>query len=302
MVKPIVDTHVHFFDLQHPVLKYIWLEPEFTHPILGNIDAMKSQSYDAKALWAEARFANVESFVHVQAALGTVDPVSETRWLTEMRKTSPVPFTIVAHADLGREDAMRQLDGHGESSYFVGVRDFATESYLADGHINSLFEASLLQMASRNLVLDLDCEWMNMAGARELADRHPDLQIVLEHIGFPRSRDKEYFASWQKGIRELAKASNVLCKISGVGMTDQLGTFGTFEPWISACLEAFGPRRCLIGSNWPLDRIVSSYDAIMGIYRQSIEALSDAEQAMVLFENARRVYRVEPEAKPAESS
>lgn len=295
MSHPIVDTHVHFFDLQHPVLKYVWLEPGFEHPDLGNIDSMKSLSYDANALWAEARFANIESFVHVQAALGTEDPVEETKWLHEMRATSPVPFTIVAHTDLGTSDATRQLDGHGESPYFVGVRDFASEPYIASGEINDVFEASLTEMARRGLVFDLDCSWQNMASARVLAERHPDLNIVLEHVGFPRRRDDEYFRSWQTGIRELSKAPNVVCKISGIGMTDQRGVYSDFEPWMTTCLEAFGAERALVGSNWPLDRIVSSYDIIMGMYRQVVESLSDSEQRKFLFENARAIYKVSPE-------
>lgn len=293
MSHPIVDTHVHFFDLQHPILKYVWLEPSFEHPDLGNIDAMKSLSYDANALWAEARFANIESFVHVQAAIGTEDPVEETKWLHDMRLTSPVPFTIVAHTDLGTEDAMRQLDGHGESPYFVGVRDFASEPYIASGETNDVFEASLVEMTKRGLVFDLDCSWQNMANARLLAERHPDLHIVLEHIGFPRRRDSEYFAAWSKGITELSQAPNVVVKISGVGMTDQRGDYSDYEPWMTTCLEAFGPDRAVVGSNWPLDRIVSSYDAIMGMYRQVVGGLSDTEQEKVLCATARKLYKLE---------
>ncbi len=293
MVHPIIDTHVHFFDLQHPSLRYVWLEPGFVHPDLGNIDAMKSLRYDIDALWAEARFANIESFVHVQAAIGTVDPVDETRWLTEMRANAPAPFTIIAHTDLGTDDSMRQLDGHGESPYFVGVRDFASEPYLASGETDAQFEASLVEMTKRGLVFDLDCAWPNMSAARALAERHPDLQIVLEHIGFPRHRDAEYFASWRDGIRDLSKASNVTCKISGIGMTDQRGGYSDFEPWIEVCLESFGAERSVVGSNWPLDRLVSSYDAIMEIYRQAAAKLSEEEQSAFLFENARRIYRLD---------
>lgn len=294
MVQSIIDTHVHFFDLQHPVLKYVWLAPGFVHPIVGNIDAMKSLRYDADALWAEARFAVVEGFVHVQAALGTDDPVDETRWLTEMRRSSSAPFTIVAHADLSSNDAMRQLDGHGESPFFVGVRDFATEPYVASGETDPRFESALVELSKRGLVFDLDCEWQNMGEARALAERHPELQIVLEHIGFPRRRDDEYFHSWRAAIKNLAQAPNVVCKVSGIGMTDPRGVYSDFEPWIETCLEAFGADRCVVGSNWPLDRIVSSYDAIMEIYRQSAARLSESERSAFLAENARRIYRLEP--------
>ncbi|WP_341953592.1 amidohydrolase family protein [Salinibacterium sp. TMP30] len=290
----IIDTHVHFWDMANPDtgMKWVWLEKDFVHPILGDIDAMKSLKYGINNVFAESRFANVRAFVHVQAALGSTDPVLETRWLTRMRNDSPVPFTIVAHADLSSTEAIRQLDEHGESPYFVGVRDFASEGILASGEINSRFESSLTTLAARGLVLDLDCEWMNMGKALELAHRHPDLQIVLEHIGFPRRRDDEYFEMWKSGITKLAGAENVTCKISGLGMIDPLFTAESVRRWFDTSLEAFGTDRCVIGSNWPLDRLFSSYDVIMNLYRSFLGSLSDSEQAKVLSENAAQVFKL----------
>lgn len=292
---PIIDTHVHFWNMRNPDpgMAWVWLADEFDHPIIGDIDGMKHLTYDVRHVWAEARFAGVSGFVHVQAAIGSSDVVQETRWLTRMRKTSPIPFTIVADADLGSPEAMAQLDAHGESAYFVGVRDFKAEPMLASGEINPVYEASLVEMARRGLVFDLDCEWMNMGAARRLAERHPDLVIVLEHIGFPRRRDDEYFRSWETAIRDLASAPNVTCKISGLGMTDPQFTPESLQRWIDTPLEAFGADRCVLGSNWPVDRLYSSYDVIMDIYRERVSALFDeADQHKVLSDTAARIYRL----------
>ncbi len=292
---PIIDTHVHFWNMRNPDpgMAWVWLEAEFDHPVLGNIDGMKHLAYNINHLWAEARFADVRGFVHVQAALGSTDIIQETRWLTAMAAAAPVPFTIVADADLGSDEALAQLDAHSESPYFVGVRDFKAEPMLASGETNSVYEATLREMAKRNLVFDLDCEWVNMTAARQLADRHPDLQIVLEHIGFPRSRDDEYFGNWAAAMEHLASAPNVTCKISGLGMTDPAFSPESLRRWIDTPLEVFGADRCVLGSNWPVDRLFSSYDAIMGIYRERIEAKFDeVGQHKVLSENAARIYRL----------
>lgn len=292
---PIIDTHVHFWNMRNPDpgLAWVWLDSNADHPVLGNIDAIKMLSYNIDNLWAEARFADVSAFVHVQAAIGSDDPVKETIWLTRMRESSPVPFTIVADAELGTDDAMRQLDMHGESPYFVGVRDFRSEPMLASGEIIPRFEESLTVMAERNLVFDLDCEWPNMTAARDLALRHPDLTVVLQHIGFPRRRDNEYFTHWAEGMRTLAEAPNVTCKISGLGMTDPLFTADSLRPWIDTPLEIFGPARCVLGSNWPVDRLYSSYDVIMDIYRDRLsELLALEDQRKVLSENAARIYHL----------
>lgn len=292
--QPIIDTHVHFWNMRNPDpgMEWVWLAKDADHPILGNIDAVKMLAYDIDDVWAEARFADVSGFVHIQAAIGSDDPVKETVWLTRMRQDAPVPFTIVGDADLASDDAARQLDEQCESPYFVGIRDFRSEPMLAAGEIIETFEVSLRTMAERGLVFDLDCEWQNMVAARDLALRHPELKVVLQHIGFPRRRDDEYFDNWSAGMRTLAEAPNVICKISGVAMTDPRFTPASLERWIDTPLEVFGPDRCVLGSNWPVDRICSSYDVIMDIYRERLSVLGEADQRKVLSENAARIYRL----------
>jgi len=287
---PIIDTHIHLWDLKHPELKWDWLLPEVTHPILGNIDAMKSQRYIFDDLWSEARFAGISGFVHIQAAIGSPNYVTETRWLQEMIVNGPVPMKIVANTSLGSAQALNELHQHCESSNFVGIRDFGAEPMLASGEIISTYEESLKFMAKNSLVFDLDCEWMNMGAAVALAERHPNLKIVLEHIGFPRSRDDAYFANWEKGVRTLAQAPNVTMKISGVAMTDQRFTKESLRRWVEVCLDAFSADRCLLGSNWPVDRLYSSYDVIMDIYREFISELSLAEQQKICDGNAKDIY------------
>jgi predicted TIM-barrel fold metal-dependent hydrolase len=288
----VVDTHVHFWNLSHPELRWSWLAPQAVHPILGNIDAIKSRAYEADALWAEARFAGVSKFVHIQAA-DSADPVAETRWITEMAATSEgIPAAIVAHADLGAADADEMLDAHAQSPLFRGIRDFGCENYLASGELGTQFELSLSRLARDDFVLDLDCEWPRMAAAFELAGRHPQLRIVLEHIGYPRRRDDDYFREWAKSIRILSTAENVVCKLSGIAMTDRRFTIPSLRPWVETCLEAFGANRCVVGSNWPVDRLCSSYDAIMECYRTLVSSLSDDEQHRILSGNARDCYRI----------
>ena len=80
-------------------------------------------------------------------------------------------------------------------------------------------------------------------------------------------------------------------KISGVGMTDPFFTRDSLKRWIDACLNAFGADRCVIGSNWPVDRLFSSYDPIMGYYREFISNLSYSEQEKILNKNASNLYK-----------
>lgn len=264
---PIIDTHVHLWDFKHPELRWDWLKPDTVHPIIGEINAIKSERFVLDDLWAEARFAGIEAFVHIQAAIGSPDPVTETIWLTKMAESGPVPLRIIGDCALGSEGAIATLERHSESPLFVGVRDFQAEPMLASGVINPEYEKSLEFLTKNSLVFDLDCEWMNMASALELAKCHPNLTIVLQHIGFPRRRDDEYFAQWEHGVRTLAQAPNVTMKISGLGMSDQRFTKESLRRWVEVSIDAFGPQRCVLGSNWPVDRLFSSYDAVIGFER-----------------------------------
>lgn len=284
-----VDTHVHFWDLAHPELTYDWLRPGVRHPILGDIEGIKHQRFDAAHLLAESRFAGAEAFVHVQAAVGTADPVAETRWITEMAAECGQPSALVAHADLADDGVGRILDEHRVSPLMRGVRDFAVEPALAAGEGERL-DAGLRALSERGLLLDLDCEWPQMAAAAEMAKRHPDLTIVLEHLGYPRSREDDYFQGWRRGMRALAAAPNVHCKISGIGMGDPTWSPRSIAPWVASCIETFSPSRCMFGTNWPVDRLFSSYDSIVAAYRGCVAELSAVEQNQVLSLTARSVY------------
>jgi predicted TIM-barrel fold metal-dependent hydrolase len=197
---------------------------------------------------------------------------------------------IIADCPLGAPEAAKQLDEHAQSPLYAGVRDFNAEPMLASGQIDAAYEASLKKLTKQNVVFDLDCGWPNMGAAVELAQRHPDLKIVLEHIGFPRARDDEYFANWSKAVRALAKAPNVTMKISGMPMTDPRFTKESLRKWAEVCLEAFGPNRCVLGSNWPVDRLYSSYDVIIGFTRDYISSFSASEQEAICRTNAKRLY------------
>ncbi len=290
-LMPIIDTHIHLWETKHPELKWVWLDKDAIHPILGNIDAIKSVAFTLNDLWSEARFSGISGFVHIQAAIGSPDPVTETTWLTEMAKTGPVPMRIVGDASLNSEDSISQLKRHQESKLFVGVRDFNAEPMLAAKTILPNYENSLKYMAKESLVFDMDCEWQNMAEALKLAQRHPELPIVLEHIGFPRKRDDEYFRNWKSAINNLAKAPNVTMKISGVGMTDPGFTRESLRKWAESSLEAFGPDRTVLGSNWPVDRLFVSYATMMEFTRDYIATLSSSEQEKVCSGNAAKLYK-----------
>jgi predicted TIM-barrel fold metal-dependent hydrolase len=284
-----VDTHVHFWDLEHPKLRYEWLAPDAIHPILGNIDEIKFPRFDGESYKREIDGANVTKAVHVQAAIGIADPVDETRWLQEQAERTGFPHAIVAYSRLKDPDVERELEAHLEASPLMrGIRDFSDGDYLVDAS----FERGYAKLARYGLVCDLDCFWENMHKARDLSQRHPDVALVLDHAGFPLERTDEYFENWRRGMTTLAEAESAWCKISGLAMGDNEWTVDSLRPWVLHCIEAFGVERCFFGTNWPVDKLYSDYGQVVDAYAEIVQGFSRDEQVALFSGNAEKVYRI----------
>ena len=284
-----VDTHVHFWDLQHPDLYYSWLQPDFLHPQLGEqLDKIKGSNYVAEDFIAETRDSNVTKAIHMQAALGIEDPVKETEWLQAAGDRTGFPHGIVAYADLKDPRVEAMLARHAEYASMRGVRDFSEGDYLVD----PAFHRGYALLEKFNYVASLDVKWEDMRKERDLAMKFPNIPLVLDHAGFPVERTDEYFNNWRQAVSDLAQPENTWCKISGLGMCDWNWTVDSIRPWVLHCIEAFGPERSFFATNWPVDKLFSTYDTVIDAYTEIISDFSRDEQVAMFSGNAEKLYRI----------
>jgi predicted TIM-barrel fold metal-dependent hydrolase len=131
-----------------------------------------------------------------------------------------------------------------------------------------------------------------MPAAARLAADFPDTTLVLTHCGLPLDRSAEAMQAWRDGIRLLARQANVVAKISGLGMLDRGLRSEVLGPIVQALLDAFGPERCLFGSNFPVDRLMGSYARLVGLASELVSAWDPAALAAVMHHTAKRVYRL----------
>lgn len=283
-----VDSHIHFWNLQHPELHYGHLQPSFKHPFIKGLEKLGESNYLVDDYVSETRDANVVKAIHVQAAVGSKDPVKETEWLQEIADRRGFPHAIVAYSDLKDPNVEVDLDRHCHYANIRGIRDFSYGDYLVEPEFHQGF--ALLE--KYNLVASLDVKWEDMGKLRDLAEKFPNIRIVLDHCGFPLERTVEYFKKWKTGMTNLGKAENAICKISGLGMCDPEWTVDSIRPWILHCIESFGPARCLFATNWPVDKLRSTYDAVIEAYTKIISDFSQDEQKDMFSRNAEDLYRI----------
>lgn len=291
--RPFVDTHVHFHDLTRHDLRYEWLEFETAvDPVVGEDAAIRSKRYWADDFIAETRFRHVRKVIHVQAAIGTPDPVAETRWLQEFYARTGIPHGIIGYLDLARPDAAGQLARHKSHANFRGIRDLRYDDYVRDPAWWRGF--ALLD----GLVCCADPFIEEMHAVRCGAEANGSVTLCIdhagypEHIGSPRRHDPGSFTVWREGLREIARAPNVVVKISGLGQFDHRWTPDSIRRWVLTCIEIFGVERSFLGTNWPVDRLYSSYGDVLDAYETILSGLSEAEKNAVFFENAERIFSV----------
>jgi predicted TIM-barrel fold metal-dependent hydrolase len=268
-------------------LRYEWLEPGAEEDDdLGDYGAIRAERYRAEDFAAETRFHNVSRVVHVQAAPGTPDPVEETRWLQAAADRIGLPHGIVAGADLCAPDRDDVLRRHLEFPALRGIRDLRYDGYLTDER----WEEGFARLGELGLVCCDDPLLEHYGAAAALASRHPGTTFCIDHAGFPRRRDRAYFAQWRDSLRVLADVPSTVVKISGLGMCEHDWTVDSLRPWTLTCIELFGAERSFFGSNWPVDRLFSSYGDVVDAYADIVSGFSEAEQRALFSGNANRVF------------
>jgi len=279
-----VDSHVHFYDMNHPKLYYGHWQPNEDLPLkeLGN------RNYLAKDFINEAKPLGMKKAIHVQAAIGSKNPVEETIWLEDVYSKTGLPNAIIGHVDLRAHDARKVIEDHLNSIHFKGIRDFSYGDYL----VNKDFRKGFSLQEEYELVSSIAVRWDEMEKLADLANSFPNIKIVLDHAGNPDYRNEEYFKNWQFGMKKISKIENIICKISGLGMGDHNWTLKSITPYVETCFELFGISRVLFATNWPVDSLYSSYDKVINSYKKLTEKLSKSERDCFFYKNAENIYGI----------
>ena len=147
-------------------------------------------------------------------------------------------------------------------------------------------------MEKYDLVASIAAQWQDMEKLRDLAAAFPNTVIVIDHAGGPMERTQEYFNHWKRGMQTAAKAENIICKISGLGMGDHHWTVDSIRPYVLHCVETFGVERSLFATNWPVDSLWSDYDTIVSAYEEITRDFTENERAALFSGNTERLYRI----------
>lgn len=174
------------------------------------------------------------------------------------------------------------------------------------------FRAGFRHLAPMGLSYDAWQLEYQLGDLVDLVRTFPETQVIVNHlgglfgIGPYAGRREQRFAAWHAHIRALAACPNVTMKLGGLGMaTWGQPSWGTarpptslqmadeWRPYVEACIDAFGPNRCMFESNFPVDSATAPYRLIWNAFKRIVGGASPAEKAALFSETAARVYKID---------
>lgn len=298
---PIIDPHIHLWDLgmdRHP-----WLRPTGgAIQALGDLDAIR-RNYLVDDYRRDTANQNVVASVHIEAAWDRGDdPLAEIEWLETLDKSSGVAVRYIAFADLAAPGAGAALDRLSQVKRCVGVRQmlswhptdpakcFAPRPGIAD---EADFRQGVALLARHDQLLEFMLYPYQAEEVARLARDFPNQTFIVNHCGSPIDRDREGMARWREGLKLLGSAPNVQIKISALTAYDPVPTPEGLREVALHCIDCFGVERSMFGSDFPVGRLWTSFDAIFDGFKAIVRDFAEAEQSALFHYNARRLYRID---------
>ncbi|HEX8486440.1 amidohydrolase family protein [Sphingomonas sp.] len=294
---PFVDAHVHLWDLGR--LRYPWLTPPFAEDGPNGSVAPIARTYLLDDYLAEAAAWRVAGLVHVDAGAHAEDALAETEWLQAMADARGLPNGIVAFAALDGPAVETLLERHAAHGAVRGIRhivswhaDPARTYTPRDVTGDPAWQRGFGLLARYGLSFDLQAYPGQLAVLAALAARHPETQIIVNHLGMPVDGGVAGRALWVAGMTALAALPNVAVKLSGFGFVARQWSAADARPFVLEVIDMFGTDRCLFASDFPTDRLFAGFDATLDAYATIIAGFSEAERRAMWGRNANRLYRL----------
>jgi predicted TIM-barrel fold metal-dependent hydrolase len=291
----IIDAHHHIWrqaDLP-------WLLGPTQPRIFGAYDAIK-RDYPIEEYLEDIAGSGVEKSVYVQANWAPNWAEDEVAWVQETADRTGWPHAIVGYCDMTVQDARPALDKLAKYPLMRGIRQqfhwHENDQYRFARTPDLCRDANV----QRNVAYLKDYDWSfdlqvfadQMDGAAELAEACPKITFILQHAGMLEDLSDDGRATWKAQMRKLAKQENVVSKLSAFGTFIHQNDAAHIERILHDTVAIFGAKRCLYGSNFPIEKLWTSYGELMRAFLKAANDLSAGRQKAIFYDTAKRVYRL----------
>ena len=274
----IIDAHQHFWKLDLP-FNYGWLHTQQHEPIC--------RSYLPADLKTHLDKCGIDKSVFVQ----TQHDVAENRWVLGLAEQNDFIAGVVGWVDLASEECESQLDEFRDHAKFVGIRHVVQDEPDDDFIIQPDVIRGLKVLEKHGVPYDLLFYTKHLKHAAQLGRELPDLPMVIDHLSKPKIKD-QITDGWEEDLKAAAKFPNIYCKLSGMVTEADWNDWkpADLKPYVETALEAFGPERCMYGSDWPVCELAATYEEVYNALVEVVGKISDTERTQIFGATATKFY------------
>jgi L-fuconolactonase len=280
-----IDAHQHFW--RYNQQEYGWIDDSM---------AALRRDFLPVELKPELECNGFQGCVAVQVR----QTLEETQWLLELAEHASFILGVVGWVDLRSPRLRLELQSLAGKSKLVGVRHIVQSEPDERFLLQPDFLRGIAMLQEFDLAYDILIYTKHLPVATEFVARFPRHRFVLDHLAKPPIKSRAV-DTWARGIRELAAHPNVYAKVSGL-VTEadwQLWKPEDLRPYLDLAFECFGPRRLMIGSDWPVCTVAGSYSQVIDAVKDYIGKYSAEEREAVLGGTAAKFWRLKPMANQA---
>ena len=273
-----IDSHHHFW--KYSVEEYPWI---------GDSMAALRRDFLPEHLKAEIAAVGFDGVVSVQAR----QTIGETEWLLSLADGNDFIRGVVGWVPLADACVREVIAKFATNRKLRAVRHVVQDETDDRFILGADFNRGVSMLKDFGLVYDILIFERQLAPSIEFVDRHPQQVFVLDHIAKPRIGENA-IEPWRVNIRELARRENVFCKVSGMVTEADWKTWSEeqLRPYFDAVLEAFGPKRLMFGTDWPVCLAASGYARWVDVVCKFAAGLSADEQEWLFGKTAVQAYRL----------
>ena len=318
---PIVDAHHHLWPEAHRRFEAGDLVAYFDGMnVVGTVFVECSAAYDVPFNYRPGVDGVTEDYrapaAEIRYVVGSVrgDAVAAKHGVCE----GIVGTANLMMGEAAAVDVLESFIAAGEGR-FRGIRQASAWDAAAGVHswrmpppgllLDDRFQSGFKALGRLGLSFDAWLFYPQLGDLVRLARRFPDVQIIMNHfggvigIGPYEKWAGEGFRYWQRQVRELAGCPNVAMKMGGLGMpltgiglyvpevpVSSAAMAEVWKPYVTTCVEAFGVERCMLESNFPVDRQTATYVKLWNAYKIATKSYSKSERQALFSGTASRVY------------
>lgn len=273
----IIDSHQHFW--HYNAEKHDWIDDE-----MASIRKDFLPSHLEPILLEH----NIDGCVAVQADQTEL----ETNFLIKLANENRFIKGIVGWVNLLGTDIEERLVHYAQFSTIKGFRHVLQgeepEFMLQPNFINGIKVLEQFGFTYDMLIFPKHLE-----SAIKLVQLFPTQLFVIDHLAKPYIM-AGLIDEWKQDIKAISHYENVYCKMSGM-VTEadyHLWKYEDFIPYMDVATSAFGTKRLMYGSDWPVCHVAGGYNKMMSIVKNYFSSFSASEQQDFFGNNATRFYRL----------